>query len=87
MWWVYALYNKKVSKIYIGYSSNVERRLKEHNEKRGRHYTAKQKGEWFLVYKEELQTKREALKREKQQKSYQGRRFIKNLIISPVAQR
>ena len=43
-------------------------------------YTARFDGKWALVYQEELETRRESLKREKQLKSYRGRQFIKNLI-------
>ncbi len=85
-WFVYALYNSEAGKIYIGQTNNIERRLREHNEKLGNHFTAKVKGEWKLIYKEELSSRVEALKREKQLKSYKGRQFIKNLIYSPVAQ-
>jgi len=35
---------------------------------------------WKLIYKEEFETKQEAMKRDKQLKSYQGRQFIWNLI-------
>lgn len=77
---VYVLYNETSSKIYIGQTSNLENRLVEHNRKRGRHYTANFLGEWKLIYKEELKTKQEALKREKQLKSYKGREYIKQYI-------
>jgi putative endonuclease len=81
MWIVYALYNLEKEKIYIGQTANIERRLIEHNQKRGNHFTANIKGDWKLIYKEEINTRREALIREKQLKSYRGREFIKKLII------
>lgn len=80
MWIVYVLYNKEQKKLYIGQTSNLERRVFEHNQKRGNHFTAKIKGEWKIVYKEEVKTRKEALIREKQLKSYRGRQFIKNFI-------
>ncbi|MEK7166651.1 MAG: GIY-YIG nuclease family protein [Patescibacteria group bacterium] len=80
-WFVYALHNKPTSKIYIGQTNNPERRLLEHNLKRGKHYTSKIIGEWKIIYKEEVNDRREALKREKQLKSFKGREFIKNLIL------
>ena len=77
MYYVYALYNQSLKKVYIGQTNNVDRRLLEHN-KDGNHYTTSLKGEWELIYKEEVATRSEALKREKQLKSYRGREFIKN---------
>lgn len=78
--YVYALYNEDVNKIYIGQTSNLERRIVEHNEKRGSHFTAHYRGEWVLIYKESVATRSEALKREKQLKSGNGRAFIKTHI-------
>lgn len=77
---VYALYNKESNKIYIGETSNIERRLKEHNQKLGNHFTAKAQGEWKLIYREELLGKVEATTRERELKSYRGRQFVKSLI-------
>ncbi len=88
MFYIYALYNKKHAKIYIGQTDNLGLRIKLHNSKEfKKSYTSRFDGEWILLYKEELKTRSDALKREKQLKSYRGREFIKNLIYSPVAQR
>jgi len=80
-WFVYALYNKQANKIYIGQTNNPKRRLTEHNQKQSGHYTAGVLGEWNLIYQERVLTRSQALKREKQLKSYRGRQFIKGLII------
>lgn len=80
MWFVYALYNRTEDKIYIGQTGNLEARILEHNRKRGNHFTSKIKGDWELIYKEEAQERKEALKREKQLKSHKGRDFIKSKI-------
>ena len=87
MFYVYSVYNKKHNKIYIGQTDNLVQRIKLHNDKEfKKSYTARFDGEWILVYKEELGSRIEVLRREKQLKSYRGREFIKNLIYSPVAQ-
>ena len=78
--YVYALYNVSVNKIYIGQTNNLDRRVKEHNEKRGNHYTAKFRGEWKLIYTESVSTRTEAIKREKQLKTGNGRAFLKQHI-------
>lgn len=80
MWFVYALYNPLVGKIYIGETGDIVRRLHEHNEKRGNHFTAKVDGNWNLIYKEQVESRKQALVREKQLKSYRGREFIKQYI-------
>ncbi len=82
MHFVYATYNKKNDKIYIGESSNVERRVEEHNQKKGNHFTAKFEGDWVLIQKESLITRSEAIKREIQLKSHQGRAYLKQFTPS-----
>jgi len=82
MFYVYVIYNKDRNKIYIGQTGNLKSRVAEHNKKRGNHYTAKFEGEWILIYKESLATRTEALKREKQLKSHQGREYLKQFTPS-----
>ncbi len=81
---VYVIKNSTNNKIYIGQTSNLENRLKRHNKvlkNKKTSYTSKNisNGIWELVYKEGLISRKDALKREKELKSYQGRLFIKNL--------
>ena len=83
MFTVYAIYNKKVEKIYIGQTIDLKNRIKQHNSIGSEHlgkFTAQHKGLWILVHREEFATRAEALKREKQLKSFRGREFVKNLI-------
>ena len=82
MHFVYAIYNSSAGKLYIGETSNIARRLDEHNQKRGNHFTAKFEGEWVLIHKESLATRSEALKREKQLKSYRGREYLKQYYFA-----
>ena len=87
-YYVYAIYNFKCDKIYIGQTSNLPERLILHNNKAFKGYTAQFDGSWTVIYKENVNTRQEALKREKQLKSYRGREFIKQFIKnSQVAQR
>ncbi|MDA3733829.1 GIY-YIG nuclease family protein [Niameybacter massiliensis] len=48
---------------YTGYTNNIEKRLKAHNEGKGAKYT-RARLPVTLVYQEEYEDKREALKRE-----------------------
>ena len=79
MFATYVLYSKKFDKIYIGYTSDLEKRLLFHNKLATKGWTVKFRP-WKIIYKEEYETKPEAMKREKQLKSYQGRLFIRKLI-------
>ncbi len=81
MFFVYALYSEAHNKIYIGYSSNPEKRLLSHNDERNKGWTGKFQM-WKLIYTEKCDTKTEALKREKQLKSFKGREFIKELVTA-----
>lgn len=81
MYFVYAIYNSKNDKIYIGQTENLEERLKLHDSKTFKNsYTASFDGTWELVYHERVLDRKVALKREKQLKSYRGRQSIKKHI-------
>jgi len=79
-YYTYVLHSPEYDKIYIGYTNNLKRRLHFHN-KGIQGWTAKYIP-WDLVYHEEYETKTEAMKREKELKSYQGRKFIREEILS-----
>jgi putative endonuclease len=80
MYIVYVIYNKTVHKYYIGQTINIEKRLAEHNDKLFKGYTARFEGTWEVVYSEQFMSRGEALVREKQLKSYQGRKFLQQYI-------
>lgn len=80
MYTVYAIYNRKNQKIYIGQTVDLEVRLEQHNHKTFKGYTSRFDGLWDLIYSEEAYSRDEALKREKQLKSFRGREFIKQRI-------
>jgi len=78
---VYAIYNGRHNKIYIGQTKDLKSRLALHNDRKfAKSYTARYDGEWRLIYKEVAGSRSEALKREKQLKSFRGREFIKKHI-------
>ena len=79
MFTVYALYSLEFDKIYVGYTSNLTKRLLQHNELSIKGYTVRYRP-WVVVFKEEYQTKTEAIKREKQLKSSRGRAYIREQI-------
>jgi putative endonuclease len=80
MYTLYILYSKSIDSYYVGYTNSIERRLSEHNRKKGK-YT--DNGiPWQLAYAEEYNSKKEAMKREKLIKSRKSRSFIIDLINS-----
>jgi len=80
MFTVYALYSEAFDKIYIGYSSNVDERIKSHNELATKGWTIRYRP-WKVIYTEKYSTKSEAMRREKQLKSAKGREFIRRIIV------
>jgi putative endonuclease len=80
MFIVYAIYNREAGKTYIGQTVNIDDRLQEHNNHIDKGYTARFEGEWKLIYTESVPTRSEALRRERQLKSFRGREFIKSHI-------
>ncbi|MEK7577184.1 MAG: GIY-YIG nuclease family protein [Patescibacteria group bacterium] len=82
MYYVYAVYNQENNKVYVGQTKNLEERLNLHNSKLFKgSFTSRFSGHWELIFKEKVNTRKEALIRERQLKSYRGREFIKKLII------
>ncbi len=79
-YFVYIIYSSFCDSYYRGYSTQPEKRLKQHNEGESR-YT-KNKGPWILVFLQFFVTKREALIREKKIKKYSRSQIIQ-LIESP----
>ena len=81
MFTVYVLYSEAYDKLYIGYTSDLEKRLESHNYLSKKGFTAKYRP-WKLIHKEYLTTKSEAIIREKQLKQGQGRAWIRASFIN-----
>jgi putative endonuclease len=79
MFIVYVLYSEAFDKIYVGFTSNLENRLLSHNVLAKKGWTIKFRP-WKLIYTESFDDKSDAMTREKQLKSAQGRAFIRSLI-------
>lgn len=79
MYFVYVIKNTE-NKLYKGYTSNLTKRLHEHNFGGKHNAYTKGKGPWTLVYFERVENKKEALIREKFLKSGQGREYINTRI-------
>jgi len=68
MYFVYILKNKRNSSLYIGFTNNLRRRLKEHAE--GKSNYVGHRGVWELVYYEAYKSMKDAQVREKMLKKY-----------------
>ncbi|MEQ9307847.1 MAG: GIY-YIG nuclease family protein [Balneolaceae bacterium] len=75
MFQVYALYSSNFDKIYIGYSSDVEKRLVSHNHPKNIGHT-KRYQPWEIVFAENYDSRAEAMKREKELKTAKGREYV-----------
>jgi putative endonuclease len=79
MFFVYLIYSKSFGKFYVGFTSNLEGRLAQHNA--GENRSTKYQGPWELVYYEAFRSKRDALIREKKLKHHgQGIRRLKERL-------
>ena len=81
MFSVYVLHSEAFDKIYVGYSSNLEQRVIAHNHPKNKGWT-KRYQPWVLVHSEEFSSKGEAMTRERQLKSAQGRVWIRKTLLS-----
>lgn len=68
MFKVYVIYSEASEKIYVGYSSDLEARLRSHNELATKGWTIKFRP-WQLIHSETFLTKVEAMRRERELKS------------------
>jgi putative endonuclease len=80
MFYVYVLQSESTNHFYTGFTSDLEHRIGQHNA--GVTKSTKNRGPWKLVYKEEHDSRAEAMGREKFLKSGQGREQLPSLIAS-----
>ena len=78
IFFVYALFNINFKRIYVGLSSNVDKRLKYHNSKKV--FSTKAFVPWILFYKECCGNRKLAREREKYLKSGIGKEYLKGIL-------
>ena len=64
---VYFLEHSHTGQSYIGYTTNLKRRVAEHNA-RGKKFTTRNEGTWVLIYAEAYKDESDAREREKKLK-------------------
>lgn len=83
MFYVYMLQSESDDGFYIGFSTDLRRRLKEHQA--GKSFATSYRGPWKLIYYEAYLEEADALGREKYLKSGGGRRFLKSQLKHHLA--
>ncbi len=78
MYYTYLLQSKQDGRWYMGYSDDLRKRFKEHNENKST-YT-KNRGPFNLIYYEACFNEQDARSREKYLKSGMGKRYLKNRL-------
>ena len=74
-YFTYVLKSESTGSSYVGHTSNLEKRLVEHNN--GKSLSTSGKRPWRLVYQEKYTTRSEAALRERYFKSLKGRLELK----------
>jgi len=82
MYYVYVLQSLKDKKLYIGFTDDLERRVKEHND--GKNFSTKSRRLFKLMFYEALPTLEEATEREKFYKSGRGHEIIYKILFKSL---
>ena len=78
MFYIYLLESKKDHHLYTGFTTDLKKRLNEHNQ--GLNFSTKSYIPWSLVYYEACLNKKDAERREKYLKTTQGKRLLKRRL-------
>jgi putative endonuclease len=78
VYYLYILQSETTSRFYIGQTQAVNERLAYHNANYSK--SLKNRGPWKVVHTEEFSTRIEAVRRERQIKSWKDRRMIERLL-------
>ncbi len=77
---MYALISEVDSRIYVGFTFDIDKRVKEHNA--GKTKSTKGYRPWNLAYQEEVIGRQKARDTEKYLKSGSGKEWLKSIIES-----
>jgi len=78
MYTVYVIRSEKLRRYYIGYTEDIEDRLRHHNS--GANKSTRPGIPWYVVYRELHVDEKSAWLRERQIKAYKGGAAFKKLI-------
>ena len=78
MFYTYILISEKDDKFYVGYTDNLKRRIKQHND--GDVESTKYRRPLKLIYYEVCLNQKDAIHREKYLKTTYGKRYVRNRL-------
>ena len=78
MFYIYVLQSREKGSLYVGYTANLKRRMKEHLN--GKCYTTSHMGEIELIHYEAYKAQSDAIRREDYLKTTQGKRMLKLML-------
>lgn len=78
MFYTYIIKSKKNGKMYTGYTNDLRKRFREHNE--GKSVYTKERGPYELIYYEACTEQKDARSRELYLKSGKGKRYLKSRL-------
>ena len=84
-YYVYILINinNKSNPTYVGYTSDIQKRLKQHNTSKGAKFTRGRK--WKIIYKKRYKNKITAMQNEyKIKNNFKKRAIIKSKFLSKI---
>ena len=81
MSFIYILESETSGKLYLGYTTDLEQRVEEHNHGIGQRWT-KGKGPWTLKYSEAFEEDTDARKRELELKRKKSSVYLRWLIAN-----
>ena len=84
MHFVYILFSLKDYNFYIGFTKDIENRIKEHNSGRGT--STKYRRPFELIYYEAHYSKADAQKRERYFKTTKGKATLKQMLRGSIAE-
>ena len=84
MYTTYILHSEQVDKFYIGCTSDLNSRLRKHNNK-NKGFTNRS-SDWVVVFQRDFISRTEALNFEKEIKSWKSKAMIQKLISSASSQ-
>lgn len=79
MWYVYVLKSLKNNIFYVGYTSNLKKRIRDHNSGNGSDFTNRNRP-YKLIFYEAFESKVDAIKDEKFFKSGYGKEVLKEKL-------
>lgn len=80
MYFTYVLLSMQDKKFYVGHTTNLEKRLSEHNN--GKVESTRKRRPFQIIYYEACLVQQDALKRERYLKTTWGKRYLRNRLAN-----